>query len=199
MVGFPPKDTMKLDRKLNLVIELEREGVPAFIHATPLDAMVFKRYYKPIARAYGAMFAEGYTVYGSPRIASFLLEDAARDMRMWEGPDGVEGGLLPEIRRGANLITASPTGYTTIPLENAISAKLISDDEMAEVENILVFFILASAMSKRSDLTVMLEITSAIWKTQSTLLNSTEFANSLSTSTATENTGEKAIPSPIPY
>lgn len=191
---------MKLDRKtLNLVVPIEREGGLIYVHAAPIGTPVFERYYKPIAKAYAQMFTGGYGAYAAPRVAKLLLADAAKDLGMWDGPEGVESGLLPEIRRLANLVQPGPTGWMTLPFEEAKASKTIDEDEAAEVENILVFFICVSAMVLKSDLKTMIGITSAIWKTEDTYLNSTEYARSLPTSTATDNSGAKAPQSPIPY
>jgi hypothetical protein len=183
---------MKLDRRLNLVIEVEREHGPIHVHAAPIGREVFERYYKPIARAHTDIFAGGYTAFSGPRIAKLLLADAARAFGMLDGEDGVERGLMAEIRRLTNVIMPGPSGWTTLPFEDAKARQLLDEDELAEVENTLVFFILISAISLKSELKIKLAILSAIWKTHDTSLNCTEYASSLPTSTATENTGEKA-------
>lgn len=183
---------MKISRALNLTIPIDRDGVTIYVHAAPISREVFETYFKPIARAYAAMLAEEYKVYSAPRIASLLLKDAAQKLGMWDGPDGVQQGLIAEIRRLANVVLPGPTGWMTTPLQAALDAKQLDDDEAAEVENILVFFICVSAMSLKSDLKTMLGITSLIWKTQDTSLNCTEYASSLSKSTATGSSGAKA-------
>jgi hypothetical protein len=187
---------MKLDRKLNIVVPLETSAGDIYVHSTPISRQIFERYYKPIARAYAAMFSEKFTVYSSPKIAKLLLKDAAQELGMWDGADGVEKGLLPEIRRLTNVIMPGQNGWQTVPFDGA---KMLDEDDVAEVENILVFFTCISAVAPKSDLKTMLGMTSVIWKTQDTSLNCTDFASSLPTSTETENTGATEILSSIPH
>lgn len=187
---------MKLDRKLNLVMPLSTAAGDIYVHSTPISREIFERYYKPIARAYAAMFSEKYTVYSSPKIAKLLLKDAAQELGVWDGADGVAQGLLPEIRRLTNVVVPGPNGWQTVPFDGA---RMLDEDDLAEVENILVFFICVSAMSPKSDLQTMMGITSVIWKTQDTSLNCTDFASSLPTSIETANTGATETLSSIPH
>lgn len=183
---------MRISRQLNIVVPIARDGVAIYVHAAPISRETFEAYYRPIARAYAAMFAEKFTIYSAPRIAKLLVRDSAQELGMWEGPNGVEQGLFPEIRRLSNVVMPGAKGWVTLPFDDAVSSKQLDDDEIAEVENILVFFICVSVMSLKSDLKTMLGITSAIWKTQDTSSNCTEFASSLQTSTETASSGERA-------
>lgn len=191
---------MKLDRRLNLVVPVEQDQGTIYVHAAPISSEVFERYFKVIARAYTSIFANNLTSVSAPRVAFLLLKDAALEMGVWEGKDGVESGLLAEIRRLANVALPRPGGgWEAMPYEDVRAQKLIDDADLAEVENLLVFFILISAMSRKKDTSGMLGIVSVLWEAQITSSNCTEFLASLPTSKPPEPTGAKAPASPIPY
>jgi hypothetical protein len=182
---------MKIDEKLNLVIELEREGGSIWVHSTPIGRETFKRYYLVLAKAFSKIYKEGLDVTSGPRVAAMVVEDVARELGVWDGEGGVEGGLMAEIRRLSNVVVPAARGWATIPLESAINEKRFSEEEAAEVENAVCFFIVASAMHSRKDRKVALLGMTSLWTGQITSSNSTEFAASLRTSTET-------APSPPP-
>ena len=62
-----------------------------------------------------------------------------------------------------------------------IAQKSMSEEDIGEVEGQLAFFTLVSAMLKRNTAAAMLGSLGSLWETQTTLLNSTEFAASLPT------------------
>lgn len=173
---------MKIDEKINLVIEVDGTHV----HSTPIGRETFKRYYLPLAKAFAKIYKEGLDVTAGPRVAAMVLEDVARELGVWEGEGGVENGLMAEIRRGTNvIIPAEKGGWRSIPLDVALNEKRFSEEEATEVENVICFFIVASAMHSREDKKVALLGMTSLWTGQITSSNSTEFAASLRTSTAT--------------
>ncbi|MFZ1011187.1 MAG: hypothetical protein WAN65_30390 [Candidatus Sulfotelmatobacter sp.] len=190
---------MNIDRKLNLVIPLTRDTGEIYVHSTPISRPTFEMFFKVIAQTYGAMMAQNYTAFSAPKIAALLLKDKAIEMRAWDGPNGVEAGLIAEIHRLTNIVMPGPNGWMTLPYQDAIQQNKLDDDELTEVENILVFFILVSAMVRRAEMEPMLSILSTLWAVQTTSSNCTEFARSLPTSTKAETSGEKATPSSMPY
>lgn len=190
---------MRIDRNLNIVVPIDAENGTIYVHSTPVSRDVFKQYYLPISKAFSAIYQEGLSVVAGPRVAAMMLETVSRSLpspsgqgSAWDGRDGVENGLLDEIRRLSNVVMPGDSGWTTLPLDDAIRQKLLSQDDLDEVEGILVFFICASAMHLRRELPSILGGLTKMWGGQIVSSNSTEFANSLPMSTATDNSGETA-------
>jgi len=191
---------MQLNRKLNLVVPVERDTGTMYVHSTPISREMFERYFKVIGRAYASIFAQQLGALAGPRVAAMLLKEAAVDMGVWDNEGGVERGLMAEIRRMTFIIMPKTGGgWDTITLDEAKTRNVIDEDEISEVENAVVFFILISAMSRKQNTATMLGITSAIWGAETTSLNCTEYMSSLKTSTKAETSGETATPSPIAY
>jgi hypothetical protein len=155
----------------------------------PIPRAVFERYFLVIARTYAEMFTNNLTTFGAPGVAFLLLRETAKQMGRWEGNDGIEQGLMPEIFRLANVVMPGPNGWTAIPFDEARTRKLIDDDDLAEVENRLVFFTLASVMPPKKDRPTILGFASNVWSAQIMSLNCTEFAASLPTSKEIGNSG----------
>ena len=191
---------MKINQKLNVVIEMEDEGGTSYVHAEPISAQTFERYYKVIAKTFAAIHGGGLGSVAGPRVASLLLKDIATDLGLWEdGEDGsgvkiagVQSGLMNEIRRLANVIALKDGKWQTIPLQEAVDKKLMNPEDLKEVENAIVFFTVYSSMMRRPIRRAMMMGAAEVFGAQITSLNSTEFAASLPTSTGTANTGEKA-------
>jgi hypothetical protein len=191
---------LSLNRKLNLVIPIDiREGVTAYVHSTPISREVFESYYQVIARTFNGIYQGGLGTLAGPRVAKMELKRIAIEMGLWDGPAGVNSGLLGEIHRLTNVIRPGLSGWGTIPFEDALRQNYFNDDDVSEIENAIVFFIVASAMHKRSELGPVLEIVSKLWGAQTTSSNCTEYSASLPTSIETESSGEKPKQSPIPY
>jgi hypothetical protein len=191
---------MKLDRKLNMVLPLEYEGVTYYVHSTPIDRSIFEAYFEPIARAFTVIYAGGHGVYSGPRVALLILRKVATGLGVWDGENGVEQNLLVEIRRLTNVAMPGPNGWSYVPWEVAVKDNLIDEDDIGEVENAIVFFTLASAMHKKAELRQQLEPALSLWGARVESLPLTGFLASLATSTEIVDTGEKktATPSSIP-
>lgn len=189
---------MKIDRRLNLVIPIDRADGTIYVHSAPISRPVFEQYFKVIAQTFSAIYTQGLGFTSGPRVAAWLLRDQATKAGVWDGEAGVERGLMNEIRRLSNVVVPSARGWTTIPFQDAVDGGSINDDDRSEVENAIVFFIVASSMHTRKELPAVLEGSTALWGAQTTSLNCTEYANSLPTPTATENTGGTVKASSIP-
>jgi hypothetical protein len=176
---------MRIDRKLNIVTELDHDGGTIYVHSTPIGRVVFETYYKVMAAARAEIFRLGLESITGPRVAHLMVRDAAKAMGMWEGPAGVEAGFFTEIRRLAFVIMPGQGGWTSIPFDVACAQDMLSEDEFSEVMGRICFFTLTSALSPKRLLPMFLSQTNGLWKAQTTLLNSTEYANSLPTSTET--------------
>lgn len=189
---------MNIDRKLNLVLPVERETGAIYVHSTPISKAVFETYFEVISKTFASIYGGGHAVQAGPRIAAMMLKKVATDMGIWGGQAGVENGLMNEIRRLSNVIAIGDRGWETMPLDDAIARDVLGEDDLSEVENAIVFFIVASSMHKKTDLPAVLGGMGVLWDALTTSSNSTEYANSLKTSTRDEPTGETAKPSSIP-
>lgn len=192
---------MKIDRKLNLVVPFERESGTIYVHAAPISREVFEKYFLVIAKTFAAVYSEGLSVMAGPRVAALLLKERAVAMGIWDGPTGVDRGLMSEVRRLSNVLApdaAKGGGWATVPLQDAVDHGYMDADESVEVENILTFFIVVSAMHKRAELAAVLDGASRLWGGQITSLNCTEYTASLPTSTVGANTGVNPKPSSVP-
>jgi len=191
---------VKINRNLNLVMEVDNGDSKIFVHSMPISRQVFDTYYLPISKAFSAIYSQGLHTAAGPRVAKNLLRDAAKDVGIWEGPEGVENGLFNEIRRLTNvLVPISGKGWETMVLDQAIKNGLIDEDQLSEIENSVTFFIVASAMHMAKEREAILTGAGNIWGWQISSLNCTEFAKSLPILTEEESSGETVQASSIPH
>jgi hypothetical protein len=189
---------VKINSKLNIVIEVEGEAGTFFVHSTPLSREVYERYFIIISQTFAKIISGGMSVISGPSIAALMLRKVAQDMNAWEGDDGVKNGLFAEMRRISNVVLPGPSGWQTMPLQSAINRQALSEDDVAEVEGIIAFFICTSAISRKNDLPPILDRLEA-WGARATLLNCTEYAASLPISTPAETSTETQTALSVPH
>jgi hypothetical protein len=178
---------LKLDRNLNLTQKLETDSGACYIHSTPISRVEWEEYFYVLSQTYASLFMGGLGVSTGPTMAALMLRKVAKDQGVWEGEAGVQAGLMGAIRRLTNVVVATDQGWQTIPYEVAVSRRLLDEEAQAEVENALVFFICVSSVLRgpksRPKLLVTLGMMRALWDAQTTPLDVTAFASSLTTST----------------
>lgn len=189
---------MKIDKKLNIVVEVETSEGTVFVHSTPISRAVFEKYFLIIGKTFSAIISEGLSFVSGPRVAAMMLKKIAQDAGVWEGRDGIENGLMAEIRRLTNIIIPGPEGWKTAPFQDAIDKKMIDEDDIGEVEGIITFFICASAMTRKTEILPILE-RMRLWGALVTSLNCTEYGASLPKLTTEETSSEGAITSSVPH
>ena len=181
----------KLDSRLNLVVPIEREdGSTIYVHSMPISREVFEANFLVISKAFTALFAQQLNVRSGPRVAHLMLRQTAQEMGIW---DTVQGSLMAEIRRLSNVLMPGANGWDTVPYQDALNRKLINQDDASEAEGAICFFILTSAMFKKRNLESFLEAACDLWGMSVTLLNVTDYGNSLTKLTTDENTGATAV------
>lgn len=183
---------MKVNRKLNLVIELHRDhGQIVYVHSTPIARQVFESFFMVIAKTFSSIYTGGIGIASGPAIAAMLLKKNAQDI----GGEGylaeVNAGLIEEVHRLTSVVVLGENGWENIPFAEACKKQLIDDDERGEVENALAFFTVASCMHRKEHLPGVLGTACELWGARVVSSNCTEFATSLPTSTSKENTGAK--------
>lgn len=189
---------MKLDKKLNLVIPVETAESEIFVHSTLISRDIFEKYAFILSKTLSVLYEEGLTVFAGPRIAAMMLKKLAVEAAVWEGPDGVENGLMNEIRRLTNVVMPSEEGWKTTPYYEAVKGNLVDQEARDEIEGNIVFFTCVSVMHRRKEVPGLLAGMNEVWDTQNTSLNCTEWANSLPTSIEEESSGETVAQSLIP-
>jgi hypothetical protein len=206
---------LRIDRRLNLVVPIYGEEVPklgdnnlpvmqdgepvmeapvvAYVHSTPLPADVVDRYWMVLAQTNTAIFSRGLGVFGGPSVALRMLKSIAQEQKAWDddaGQVGVKRGIVDQIERLTTVAVPSEGGWQSVPLAVAVDRKFISEEDKAEVENAIVFFICASELP-RAQRKGIVSAGAALWGARTSSSNSTEFIASLKTSTATGSSGEK--------
>ena len=188
----------KIDRKLNIVIPVDLDdGSTVHVHSEPVNREIFETYFDIMSKTFTQVYMGGYGHVTGPRVAKLLLRKLAVQSNSWEGPGGVKD-LIIEINRMTNVVFPGTSGWTTLPYEDAVRQKLFSDDDQSEIENAIVFFILASAIHRKAELRPILDQAMPMWGGLVTLLNCTAFAASLPISTTVGSTGARAKASSIP-
>ena len=190
---------LRIDRKLNIVFELESPDGRIFVHASPISREVFETYFMVISKTFSRLYAEGMILTVGPRMAGLLLKKTAIEMGVWDTPDGVQKGLINEIHRLANVTVLGNEGWRVMPLHDAIRREMLSEGDVTEVNDTLIFFTCVSCMVTRNQLPGIL-VGMQLWGTLTTSLNCTEYAASLPISTPDENSGaKKPADLSIPY
>lgn len=185
---------MRIDKRLNLVIPVvdDSDKPYAYVHSAPISTEVFDTYFLALARTYSAIFALGLGAVAGPRVADKVLKKTSMDIGIWEGPEGVQAGLVSEMHRLTNVVIVGKGGWETVPFGFAKQNKLLNDADIAEVEAAICFFICTASCHPRAKLAEYLDTASSLWGGQTTSLNCTEFANSLPTSTVVVSIGVTA-------
>lgn len=190
---------MNIDRRLHFVIPVERENGPVYVHSTPIGRPVFEKYFLVISNTFAAIYNHGLGAIAGPRIAALMLREVAQTANRWEGEDGVERGLMAEIRRLTNVAVPGTHGWETMPWQQVVDGKTLDEQDISEVENSLVFFIVASLMHKKTEARPILEAAANLWGAQISSLDFTAFLSSLPTLIPPASSGARATPSSIPF
>lgn len=190
---------MRIDKRLNLIVPIysDEEGsdVTAYVHSTPLPEGVVDQYFMVLGQTYSAIFSQGLGLAGGPPHAMRVLRHIATERGVWNddpatGQAGVQRGLIEEIRRLTNVAALDKDGrWDQLPLQVAVDRGVLSTDDRAEVENAIVFFIVASATLGRAQRPGMLRAAAELWGARISSSTFTELVSSLKTSTETANTG----------
>ncbi len=77
-----------------------------------------------------------------------------------------------------------------MPLQEALDRQLISEDEKAEVMNLLAFFIVSSLVAPKADRPILIHGMAAIYRLEVTSSSFLEWANSFKTRMLEESSGE---------
>jgi hypothetical protein len=179
-----------INKKLNLVIPIEEDGnIKAWIHSSPISREVFESNYLLIVKTLSNLYGNGVGPVMSVRVAKLGLKDTAKEMN---DQQDISINLINEIHRLTMILMPNPMGkWESLPYDVVANRKLIDEDTLAEVENALVYFIVASAIHLKNELPTVYQGLFQIWNAQTTSSNVTDYMSSLPMLTPTENTGER--------
>jgi hypothetical protein len=182
--------TVSINKKLNLVIPVEEdEKIKAWIYSVPLSYEVFEANYMLLIRTLSYLYANGIGPLMAIRVARLALKDVSKQI---DDNENASINLMNEIERTMSLLTTDEFGkWKPMPYGLAKSKHVLSEVRFREVENAIVYFIVASAVHLEDEMPMAYNGLNQIWKAQTTLLSAMEYGNSLPISTPTESIGEK--------
>lgn len=157
----------------------DEEVIYGYVHSAPISREIFEANYMLLGRTFAAIYTSKLSVISGPRMASYLLASEAKEM----GDPVAAIALMNEIRRLTNVMVRTDTGtWEALPFQEVHDRGLLGDD-LEEVTNAIVFFIVASATLRRTERKKMVDGAMKIWGALTSPLDFMEFAASLTTST----------------
>ena len=181
----------KIDQRLNLVVPLHVNGQVNYVYSAPLPSAVFRKHWLVFSKTFAQVYNEGLHLMAGPRVSALAMRTIAAQLGVG---DEVELGVFGELRRLSYLVLPQEgKGWTQMMLDDAIRAKLISEEDLEEVENILAFFTVTSSMHRSGVRRAILEGAARLWDAQITSSSCSEFIGSLPKLTETVNTGVKQL------
>jgi hypothetical protein len=173
---------LSLSEKLHLVIPVyaaDGETVTAYVHSAPISREVFEAHFMLLAKTFAAIHASGLGIVAGPRVASLLLSRTAEEQRDELGALA----LMNEIRRLTNVSLRTPQGWDALPFQHVADQGMLDAEDLAEVTNAIVFFIVTSSMQRKTDRKMMMDGAARLWGAQTSSLDFTAFVASQRIST----------------
>ena len=192
---------MKIDRNLNLVMQVQTEkSGTVHIHSASVSRAVFEQFYLEIGKVFSQCFDsinQAHLALSAPQLAYPALKSIATKAGNWDGPGGVKFGLVNEIVRLTNVLLSTESGWESMPFDTAVKREFINEDEEAEILSSLVFFTAISKVAPKDLRNSFLEMAGALRSWELTSSGSTEYMNGLPISTTEGNTGSIAMESSL--
>lgn len=187
---------MTLDRKLNFVVPVETDKGEALVRSAPLSSSFFRQNFLAISKTFARLHGEGLGITTAPRVAAMMLERVERELA-GVGPDDPSPAspIMNEVRRLTNV---ELPGHGLVPWAQVVSGKILSEEDVEEVENAIVFFIVASSMYHRRDVEEMIGGAARLWNARLEFSGTTASLTSSPTSKETASSGATDRPSAIP-
>lgn len=195
---------MRLDRRLNLIIPLDREdGTKVHIYHTPISRDIYTQYFRVLNMTGTQIYANDLSFFGGPESAFLMLKEISENTprpngsgSWWEGENGVERGLIEELWRKTQVLVLGTKGWELLPFDVVIApdtsgnwkSDILSEDEAAEVSGSLVFFTVSSFMKNNPVVSRGLIAAAALFDWQLSSLGLTEYRISLQILTREETT-----------
>ena len=186
---------MEITRDLKLVfpVDTAKHG-RAHVYSLPLARVIFEQFCLELGATYSKVFG-GYdprhVAMTAPQLAYPVLKQTAIKLGTWDGPAGVQNGLINEISRLTQVAYAGENGWEKIPLELALKREILDEDSHAEVISSLCFFFLACRVGPKTLMEHSLLAAGSPRDWQATSLGFSEYLSSLPTSTPEKPTTKK--------
>ncbi|MEK8043056.1 hypothetical protein AAB986_32205 [Burkholderia contaminans] len=199
---------IQINEAMNLVVPVvtDESGVRVWGYHTPISRQVFEANYRVLAATKASLMSKGamYMMDSGPRIAGLtLLDEGLRDAEA-RGRFSKDGktvldeatpALIAEIRRLTMVLVPGPGGWDLLPIESAVAAGKIDEEDQAETESAIVFFTCICALASKSERKDQASRTATLLKGSITSLSPTEFSDSLPKSTPGATSAPKAVSS----
>ncbi len=135
---------MRITKDLRLAFPLESEkNGTIHVYTQPIKRDTFELYFAELGAAFNACFRDGdpqHLALAGPRTAYAALKKAARADGTWDTPDGVENGLINEMKRLTTIAYATPEGWKQVPMATAQAHDILTEEDVFDILNPLVFF-----------------------------------------------------------
>ncbi|EAY4178168.1 hypothetical protein FG276_15650 [Salmonella enterica] len=189
--------TVKIDRKLNFVSTITRDGGSlVYLHVVPFPYEVVEENCVLLGNLFNNFFSLVGSV-GAPRVAAMMLRKIIKARQ--EAGDLQPGtpNIVDEIQRLTTVIWNDNGTWKTSSLEAAFRQEIITDDEYREVEGEVVFFMVSSAIQKANLIAPTVGKALDMYSGQLVSLSAMAYRDSLPTSkTATDTPTPEALPEP---
>jgi hypothetical protein len=178
---------MQITDSLNLTIPFGN-GLTAY--HTPVSRAIYEANYAVLHATLAAMGRKGahYLRASGPSIAHLVLKDEGKRDAAERGEEDRTPALLGEIKRLTNILAPSGAGYDLLPVDTAISAGKVDEEDWEEVVASIVFFTCLVQTAKKSDRTMVAASVALIVDGSITSSAPMAFAASLQTSTKVDPT-----------
>lgn len=139
--------TLKITRDLRITFSVDsaKHG-RVHVYSLPLARSIFETFVLELGETYSKVFGAydpKHVAMTAPQMAFPALRAIAKRMGTWDGPDGLEVGLVNELVRLTTVAHSGPGGWTQIPLQLSLTREILDEDAYAEVLSSLCFFFLA--------------------------------------------------------
>lgn len=186
---------IQINEAMNLVVPVVSDDtdVKVWAYHTPISRQVFEANYRVLAATKAALMSKGslYMMDSGPRIAALTLRDEGLREAEARGRFDAKGqvvdeatpALLAEVRRLTMVLVPTTNGWDLLPIESAVAAGKIDEEDQAETESAIVFFTCICALASKAERKVHAHSTASLLKGSITSLSPLEFSASLPTST----------------
>lgn len=180
----------KLERDLSIVFTLESGAV---VYSKPVARAVFEKNYLQLAKVYSAIMEQSLITTGGSIAARMLRElqtQGLADADLFIGNIHQRTMIATYVEPAKDGVVGT---YEQHMMADAIRKNLIDEDDVAEIENLLVFTTAASYLAgSKATAALVMNFVLGMRKAQRTSSTFTEFLNSLLTSMTEENSGANA-------
>ena len=183
---------MRIDDEMNLVIPV-RDG-EMFVYHAPISKEAFEANYKPLAAAKAELSSKGvaYQMLSGPSIAALVLKDEFRRVYgdQLDTAEKLIGAFFAELKRLSTALVATADGYEMKPVDAAIKAGALDQEEWEETASSLVFFTCHYWLTKRAQRRLVADATASLLQGFVTSSQPSAWSDFLPSSTSAESSAQ---------